>query len=449
MNNLLLKIENENARIGIIGLGYVGLPLSITFARKFDVIGYDINENIVESLKSGISTVQDISDEILCKYVSNTFFPTNDYNDLKNCDFIIICVPTPLTYEKEPDLSYIKSACTMIAKILRKRQFVILESTTYPGTTDDVVVPLLERTGLTAGVDFGVAYSPERVDPGNKTYTVENTPKVVGGINELCTHIASELYMSIINADIVRVKDCKTAEATKIFENIFRNVNIALVNEMALICEKMDIDIWEMIDAASTKPFGFMPFYPGPGVGGHCIPLDPWYMSYKAKKLGIIPRFIETSGEINDFMKIHAVNLVEEGLLQIGKKILNSKIAILGLAYKKDIDDIRESPAKKIIEEIVNRAGDVKVYDPYVESIKTNAGMFYSEKSINDTLMSVDCAIFVVDHNVFKEMEMGQMEKLMNSFVVVDCKNLFDEILEDCVYLCIGKGSKGDSNKQG
>ena len=268
----------SEAKIAVIGLGYVGLPLSMAFARVFDVIGYDLNENTVESLKNGISTVRDISNEILCKYVSNTFFPTNDYNDLKKCDFIIICVPTPLTHEKEPDLSYIKSACTTIAKILRKRQFVILESTTYPGTTDEVVVPLLERTGLTAGVDFGVAYSPERVDPGNKTYTVENTPKVVGGINELCTHIASELYKSIINADIVRVKDCKTAEATKIFENIFRNVNIALVNEMALICEKMDIDIWEMIDAASTKPFGFMPFYPGPGVGGHCIPLDPWYM---------------------------------------------------------------------------------------------------------------------------------------------------------------------------
>jgi len=449
VNELLLKIENRNAKIGIIGLGYVGLPLSMTFAKKFDVIGYDINENTVESLKNGISTIRDISNDILCKYISYTFFPTNDYNELKNCDFIIICVPTPLTSEKEPDLSYIKNACTTIGMFLRKGQFLILESTTYPGTTEEVIIPLLEQNGLTAGVDFGVAYSPERVDPGNKTYTVENTPKVVGGINELCTHIASELYKSIINADIVRVKDCKTAEATKIFENIFRNVNIALVNEMALICEKMDIDVWEMIDAASTKPFGFMPFYPGPGVGGHCIPLDPWYMSYKAKKFGIIPRFIETSGEINDFMKIHAVNLVEKGLLQKGKKILNSKIAILGLAYKKDIDDTRESPAKKIVEEIVNKAGNVKVYDPYVESIKTKAGMFYSEKSINDTLMGADCAIFIVDHNVFKEMEMGQMGKLMNSFVVVDCKNIFDEMPEDCVYLCIGKNSEGDLNKQG
>lgn len=307
-----------------------------------------------------------------------------------------------------------------IGMFLRKGQFVILESTTYPGTTEEVVIPLLEQNGLTAGIDFGVAYSPERVDPGNKTYTVENTPKVVGGINELCTQIVSELYKSVINADIVKVKDCKTAEATKIFENIFRNVNIALVNEMALICEKMDIDVWEMIDAAATKPFGFMPFYPGPGVGGHCIPLDPWYMSYKAKQLGIIPRFIETSGEINDFMKIHAVNLVEEGLSLIGKKISNSKIAVLGLAYKKDIDDTRESPAKKIIEEIVNRGGEVRVYDPYVSHISTNYGKFVSEKSVEESYKSVDCVLIITNHIQFKNINLDDLK----GKVVVDCKNV-------------------------
>lgn len=434
MDNLLLKIKNGNARIGIIGLGYVGLPLSMTFARKFDVIGYDLNENTVESLKNGISTIRDISNDILCEYVSNSFFPTTDHNDLKNCDFIIICVPTPLTSEKEPDLSYIKNACNTIGNFLRKGQFVILESTTYPGTTEEVVIPLLEQNGLIAGVDFGVAYSPERVDPGNKTYTVENTPKVVGGINELCTQIASELYKSIINADIIRVKDCKTAEATKIFENIFRNVNIALVNEMALICNKMDIDVWEMIDAAATKPFGFMPFYPGPGVGGHCIPLDPWYMSYKAKQLGIIPRFIETSGEINDFMKIHAVNLVEEGLSRIGKKISNSKIAVLGLAYKKDIDDTRESPAKKIIEDIVNRGGTVKVYDPYASRIDTVHGEFISESSVDGILKDVDSVLIIADHNQFKKID----SSTLNGKVVVDCKNaIAGSNLRDVVYLKI------------
>jgi UDP-N-acetyl-D-glucosamine dehydrogenase len=419
VNNLLVKIENRDVRIGIIGLGYVSLPFSVTFARKFDVIGYDLNENTVESLKNGISTIRDISNDVLCEYVFKSFFPTNDYNDLKNCNFIIICVPTPLTSEKEPDLSYIKYACNTIGKFLIKGQFIILESTTYPGTTEEVVIPLLEQSGLTAGVDFGVAYSPERVDPGNKTYTVENTPKVVGGINELCTQIASELYESIIDADIVKVKDCKTAEATKIFENIFRNVNIALINEMSLICEKMDIDVWEMIDAAATKPFGFMPFYPGPGVGGHCIPLDPWYMSYKAKQQGIIPRFIETSGEINNYMKIHAVNLVEKGLSQIGKKISHSKIAVLGLAYKKDTDDTRESPAKKIIEEIVNRGGEVKAYDPFAKSIETSCGKFILDISVENTVANVDCILFLTDHTQFKKIETNTL----NGKIIVDCKN--------------------------
>ncbi|RLI76191.1 UDP-N-acetyl-D-glucosamine dehydrogenase, partial [Archaeoglobales archaeon] len=283
MKNLLMKIKDKTARIGIIGLGYVGLPLAVAFARKFEVVGYDINEKTVNNLLNGKSHILDVSDDMIKKYLKKSFHPTADHKELEKCDFIVICVPTPLTAAKEPDLRYIKSACEVIAMILRRGQFVILESTTYPGTTEEVVIPILERTGLKAGIDFGVAYSPERIDPGNKTYTIEKIPKVVGGINTECTEIAAMLYGSIIEK-VVKVRDAKTAEAVKMVENIFRNVNIALVNELALIFEKMGIDVWEVIDAAKTKPYGFMPFYPGPGIGGHCIPLDPFYMSYIAKR---------------------------------------------------------------------------------------------------------------------------------------------------------------------
>jgi len=440
MKNLLMKIKDKTARIGIIGLGYVGLPLAVAFARKFEVVGYDINEKTVNNLLNGQSHILDVSDDMIKKYLNKSFYPTADHKELEKCDFIIICVPTPLTAAKEPDLRYIKSACETIAKVLRKGQFIILESTTYPGTTEEVVIPILERTGLKAGIDFGVAYSPERIDPGNKTYTIEKIPKVVGGINTECTEIAAMLYGSIIEK-VVKVRDAKTAEAVKMVENIFRNVNIALVNELALIFEKMGIDVWEVIDAAKTKPYGFMPFYPGPGIGGHCIPLDPFYMSYIAKRYGFIPRFIETSGEINEFMKMHVVNLVEKGLKMVGKKLYGAKIAIMGLAYKKNIDDTRESPSIKIIEELVNRGADVRVYDPYVKSIKTKVGVFYSERNIEDALSGVDCAVFAVDHDVFRKMEMERMRELTLSPVVVDCKNVFKfKGTDNVVYLGIGKG---------
>jgi UDP-N-acetyl-D-glucosamine dehydrogenase len=372
--------------------------------------------------------------------LNKSFYPTTDHKDLEKCDFVIICVPTPLTAEKKPDLGYVKDACETIAMILRLKrgQFVILESTTYPGTTEEVVIPILERSGLKVGIDFGVAYSPERIDPGNKEYTVEKIPKVVGGINEECTEIAAMLFSCVVEK-VVKVNDAKTAEAVKMVENIFRNVNIALVNELSLIFEKMGINTWEVIDAAATKPYGFMPFYPGPGVGGHCIPLDPFYMSYIAKRYGFIPRFIETSGEINEFMKVHVVNLVEKGLRKVNKRIRGAKVAVMGLAYKRNIDDARESPSIKIIEELVNRSAEIKVYDPYVKSIKTKVGEFYSEKSMEDTLRDVDCAVFVVDHDVFRKMEMGWMRGLMKSPVVVDCKNVFDNG-SGVVYLGIGKG---------
>ncbi|MEA3457729.1 MAG: nucleotide sugar dehydrogenase [Candidatus Thermoplasmatota archaeon] len=438
MEQLLTKIKNKTARIGIIGLGYTGLPLAIAFARKFDVVGYDIKEKTINHLLSGRSHILDVGDGELKRYLNTSFYPTTDPEELGKCDFIVICVPTPLTEEKEPNLSYIKNACVTIAKILRKGQFVILESTTYPGTTEEVVVPILETTGLKVVEDFGVAYSPERIDPGNKKYTVEKIPKVVGGIDKECTEIAAMLYGCIIE-EVFEVNDARTAEAVKMVENIFRNVNIALVNELSLIFEKMGIDTWDVVNAASTKPYGFMAFYPGPGVGGHCIPLDPFYMSYVAKRYGFIPRFIETSGEINEFMRIHAVNLVEGGLGEVGKKIAGAKVAVMGLAYKKNIDDTRESPSIKIIEELVNRGADVRVYDPYVKSIETKVGEFYSEESIEGVLKEVDCAVFVVDHGVFRALGMGRIKELAGSLVVVDCKNLFEGDGSG-VYLGIGRG---------
>ncbi|SFM56345.1 UDP-N-acetyl-D-glucosamine dehydrogenase [Methanolobus profundi] len=445
MNKFNTIIEDCSACVGIMGLGYVGLPLAIEFSKKFDVIGYDVNQSAIDQLMSGKSYIQDVPDSIVASKLNKSFYPTTNHEKLAKCDFIIICVPTPLTLENEPNLAYVKSACETIVKTLRKGQFIILESTTYPGTTEDVVLPILESTGLKVIDDFCLAYSPERIDPGNANYTVSNTAKVVGGITEECTEIASKLYGSIIE-QIVPVQDARTAEAVKIVENIFRNVNIALVNELALIFERMDIDTWEVIDAAATKPYGFMPFYPGPGIGGHCIPLDPFYMSYKAKKFGLIPRFIETSGEINNFMRIHTINLVEKGLKQVDKKIYGSTVAVMGLAYKKDIADTRESPAKKIIEELVNLGAKVRVYDPYTSEIKTNAGVFISENTIEDTLNEVDCAIFVTDHSKFRVMNLQEIVDVMKHPVVIDCKNLFSNT-DKLVYFGIGKACSFVDNK--
>lgn len=438
MQNLLVKITDRSAKIGIIGQGYVGLPLAMAFARKFTVYGYDVCSGTVEQLRAGKSHIQDIPDMQLSTYLRQTYFPTSDPEDLRQCDLLIICVPTPLSEDKIPDLSCIKDACSTLKTILRRGQFVILESTTFPGTTDEVVVPILEETGLVAGSDFGIAYSPERVDPGNKQYPIDKVPTIVGGINAECTNVAAALYGSIMD-QIVPVRDARTAEAVKMIENIFRNVNIALVNEMALIFERMDIDTWEVIDAAATKPYGFMPFYPGPGIGGHCIPLDPYYMSYRAKKYGFIPRFIETSGEINEFMKMHTVNLIEKGLRQVGKRVYGARVAVMGLAYKKNINDPRESPSIKIIEELANLGADVQVYDPFVPSLATKAGIFTSAESVEEALSGTDCAVFLVDHDVFRGLDVEYVGGCMNTPVLVDCKNLFQQ-KSGIVYLCIGKG---------
>jgi UDP-N-acetyl-D-glucosamine dehydrogenase len=439
LNDLNRKINDNTAKIGIIGLGYVGLPLAICFAKKFEVIGFDPDKDKIKSLESEISYINGVSNAILKKYTNKNFFPTNKKKFLNKCDFLIICVPTPLTENNEPDLSHVIKASKLCHENLRKGSYVILQSTTYPGTTDEVVVPILEEGGLKAGRDFGVAYSPERVDPGNKKYTIENTPKVVGGINDECTLIAAKLFEAVIDADIIRLADCKTAEAVKMMENVFRGVNIALVNEMTLIFEKMGINIWAVVKAASTKPYGFMPFYPGPGIGGHCIPLDPFYLSYKAKKVGHFTRFIELSGEINEFMKIHVVNIVSDALKKINKEVRNSNIVIFGLAYKNDIGDTRESPAIKIIEELVKDGGKITVYDPYVKSIKTKQGDFFSESSTEDALNKADCAVFVTDHSEFKNIDIEIFSKKMKNPIIIDCKNIFSKPSNDVIYYGIGK----------
>jgi len=424
--NLKQKIKNKSIIVGVVGMGYVGLPLAVTFCKKFKVIGYDTNGKNIEFLNKGKSYIKDVN----VKEINTTnFFPTNDFRDLKDCNFIIITVPTPLKEDKTPDLSYVRDAAKTVGELLKKGQFVILESTTYPGTTEEILIPILEeKSGLKVIKDFGVGYSPERIDPGNRKYKIENTPKVVGSLTPEFTEVIKMLYRSIID-EVITVKDCKTAEAVKMVENVFRNVNIALANELALIFERMEINIWEVIDAAKTKPYGFMPFYPGPGVGGHCIPLDPYYISYRAKQFGIIPRFIETAGEINDFMPIHIVNLAEKGLKKINKQIRNSKTAILGLAYKPDINDTRESPAIRITEELIERNAEIKVYDSHVKYIKTNSGDFYSEENIEEILKWAECIIFVTAHTLFRENLKKYLEIVNNKCeetVIIDGVNIID-----------------------
>jgi UDP-N-acetyl-D-glucosamine dehydrogenase len=420
--DLVNKIKKESLVVGIVGLGYVGLPLASAFADRFKVIGLDTDEERVDMLLKGISYIDDVKEIKLDK-----FTPTTDPNKLKKCDAIIVAVPTPLHEDKRPNLKPVKGASATVGKILKKGQLVVLESTTFPGTTEEIMVPILEKhSGLKALVDFGVAYSPERIDPGNKKYNVTTTPKVVGGLTPEWTDVTAMLYGTVIK-DIFKVTDCKTAEMVKIYENIFRNVNIALVNEMALICERLDIDMWEVINAAKTKPYGFMAFYPGPGVGGHCIPLDPYYLAYRARQFGYIPQFIETSGEVNDYMPFHVVNLATNGLLKVGKSIHGAKIVVLGIAYKENVTDTRESPATHIIEELVDRGAVVKVYDPLSKSIRACDRSFNSEKVIAEAIDWADCAILLTAHTKLREELEKELDRARDDFVFVDTRNAIKE----------------------
>jgi len=447
VEGLRSKIRSRKAVIGVIGLGYVGLPLSILFAEDFRVYGFDTNSALIKNLQEGNSHVDDVPDSSLRSLAGKSLHLTNDDSQLEICDFLIVSVPTPVTESNEPDLDSVQRAGEMVAKHLKRGQFVILESTTYPGTTRDLLVPTLESTGLRAGEDFGVAYSPERVDPGNSAFRTANTPKVVGGINQECTEIAAALFASVVES-VVPVTSCEVAEASKMLENVFRAVNIALINEMTLMLDRLDIDVWEVIAAASTKPFGFMSFYPGPGIGGHCIPLDPFYMSYRAKQVGFITRFIELSGEINEFMKFHVVNLVVEGLQRAGKEVRSATISVFGLSYKRNIRDTREAPAKKIIEELFKRGCKIRVFDPIAKGIETNAGKFQTELSVEDALKGADALVLLTDHSVFEGLDRIGFESLMSGTpVIVDTRNLIKTAPNDSILIGLGKGKLTDTRR--
>jgi UDP-N-acetyl-D-glucosamine dehydrogenase len=423
--NLKDKIHTRKARIGVIGLGYVGLPLSVEFTRAgFVVTGFDISSQKIDALKSGKSDVTDVSDEILKGWVqAGSLLLTTEYQDLTDQDVIIICVPTPLSKTKDPDLSYIIAAVEGLRKHLHKDQLVILESTTYPGTTDELVLPLLAETGLKVGVDFCLSFSPERIDPGNTQYTVRSIPKIIGGMTSVCTVVTQTLYQQIIDK-VVPVSSTRTAEMVKILENTFRSVNIGLVNEIALICDKLDIDVWETIDAAATKPFGFIPFYPGPGLGGHCIPIDPHYLSWKLKTLDYTTRFIALASEINSNMPNYVVSKVVDTLNEAEKSVKGSNILILGVAYKPDVEDFRESPAIDIIEILELKGAHVSYHDPYITDItlKDERTMCSTNLTI-DVLQRKDCVVIVTNHRVY------DMQFIVDqAHAVVDTRNATKEL---------------------
>ena len=396
------KIRNREARLGVIGLGYVGLPLAVEMAKAGLVVyGIDVDARKVRSINRGVSYVQDVPSELLADLVkARKLKATTDYRILRKCDVIDICVPTPLRKTKDPDISYIIAAVEHIQTHLHKGQLIILESTTYPGTTEEVILPRLEQTGLKVGRDFFLAFSPERVDPGNKQYTTSTIPKVVGGITKQCTRIACELYKTCI-VKVVPVSSSTVAEMVKLLENTFRSVNIGLVNEMCLMCDRMNIDVWEVIEAAGTKPFGFLKHYPGPGLGGHCIPIDPFYLSWKAKMAGFEPRFIELAGQINSSMPDYVVSKINDALNEARKSVKASRVLVLGAAYKRDVSDTRESPALDIMRILLEKGARVSYADPHVPSVQID-GKRMRRIALNPRVLRThDCVVIVTDHSAF------------------------------------------------
>ena len=399
---LLDKINNKTAKVGVVGLGYVGLPLAVEKAHAgYQTIGFDVQDKKVNMVNEGQNYIGDVVDETLKKLVEDgSLKATTDFSFVKDVDTICICVPTPLDLYKQPDLSYVVSSTKSVAQYLHKGMLVILESTTYPGTTEEVLKPILEESGLKCGEDFFLAFSPERVDPGNKQFNTKNTPKVVGGCTPECTEVAAALYRNILEGDIHTVSSPAVAEMEKILENTFRNINIGLANEMAILCNRMGIDVWEVIDAAKTKPYGFMPFYPGPGLGGHCIPLDPFYLEWKAKEYDYHTRLIETSGEINDSMPEFVLDNVMK-ILNKHKKALNgAKVLLLGVAYKNDIDDYRESPAFKVIELLEKNGADLVVNDPYCPVSKYKDKTYHSV-DWTEVIDDSDIVIITTNHSCY------------------------------------------------
>lgn len=406
-DELIKLITDKGATVGVIGLGYVGLPLVTEFARSgFMSVGFEVDQSKADRINTGESYIGDIDSATVKELVENKRLrATTDFADLQKCDAIIICVPTPLRKTKEPDISYIMAAAEQIKQRLRRGQLVILESTTYPGTTDEVLLPLFSETGLKLDEDFLLAFSPERVDPGNPQFQTHNIPKVVGGVTDDSTTVAAHLYSQIVK-EVFAVSSARVAEAAKLLENTFRAVNIGMANEMARLCYALNIDTWEVIRAAATKPFGFMPFYPGPGIGGHCIPLDPHYLSWKARQHGFDSRFIGLAEEVNSRMPEHVVQLVADGLNGERKAMNGSRVLLLGVAYKKDIDDVRESPALSIIDRLRAKGADVRYHDPFVSEVRFDDAHIegsgeplQSVPLTDEELKEADCVVIVTDHS--------------------------------------------------
>ncbi len=424
------KILKHEAKIGVIGLGYVGLPLAVEKGKVgFPVIGFDINTERVGRVNAADNYIGDVLDEDLQNVVHNGFLvATTDFSRLAECDVVIICVPTPLTVTRDPDISYIKTSTDTIVKYLHPGQLITLESTTYPGTTEDVILPLLEKAGLKVGKDFFLAFSPERVDPGNKRFSTKNTSKVVGGMTPVCLEIAYALYIQTIT-NVVPVSSPAAAELTKVFENTYRAVNIAMVNELMMLCDRMGIDIWEVVEAAGTKPFGIQTFYPGPGVGGHCIPIDPFYLTWKAREYDFHTRFIELAGEINVEVSYYVVNKVVRALNNENKSLKDAKIFVLGVAYKKDIDDMRESPALKIIELLRKQGANITYHDPFIPTIEPHGGStlhLESELLTDEVLAAADCVVILTDHS-----DIDYSHVVAKAQLVVDTRNATKNVLEN------------------
>jgi len=430
-HHLKERIEQRDILIGVKGLGYVGVPLAVRAARVgFRVLGFDVSQDRVERIMQGESYTVDVPTSELAPLVQEgRLAATSDLQRLAECDVVIVCVPTPLDTHGQPDMSYIEQASDAIAQTLRPGQLIVLESTTWPGTTDEVLLPRFAARGLEVGRDFFLAFSPERIDPGqtnSKGWTVENTPKVVGGVTDACTLLSTTLYSAIVQR-VVEVSSARTAEMTKLVENIFRNVNIALVNELALLCDRMDINIWEVLDAAATKPFAFMKHTPGPGLGGHCIPLDPFYLSWKAREYGFHTRFIELAGHVNNEMPYHVVTLVTRGLNMRRKSLNGSTVVLLGVAYKPDIDDYRESPVFKIMELLAAEGANVVPVDPHVATFYDHHGRAHHTTPLTDELLrSADCVTIITNHSVFDYEHIVQMAS-----VVVDTRNATRNVRKD------------------
>jgi UDP-N-acetyl-D-glucosamine dehydrogenase len=426
MEALKTKLQDRKAIAAVIGLGYVGLPLALEIVSAgFNVVGIDLNQDKIATLKAGKSYIGDAADETIARAIATgRFLPTSEFAALRDADTVSICVPTPLSKSRDPDISFILSATEKIRKYLHAGQLIVLESTTYPGTTEELILPELKSSGLRVGREFFLAFSPERIDPGNTSFNTRNTPKIVGGITQECTEIAHIFYSQFIER-VVPVSSTKCAEMVKLLENTFRSVNIGMVNELALMCDVLGVDVYEVIDAAATKPFGFIPFYPGPGLGGHCIPIDPHYLAWKLKALNFQARFIGLAAEINGMMPSVVTTMVGEGLNRSSKSIRGSKVLILGVAYKKNVSDCRESPALDVIRMLSDKGAILAYNDPLVPSLRTTGHVLRSVELTPATIESQDCVVVLTDHDAYDFGKVIAVSKL-----VVDTRNVTKDLFE-------------------